>query len=1188
MSDDQRPVIIKPTVDASGVRPGTEEVKRTVADMAQAVGAEGRKAGEGFQGVGEGAKKGADRAERETGRMVAALQRLKAEADAGGKRNADYFESIAKQRGANLETLRPYLEAARAAEQAQKAATGSLGAMGVSAAQTAAALRQVPAQFTDIVTSLASGQAPLTVFLQQGGQLKDVFGGAGAAARALGGYVVSLVSPFTLVAGAVATLAAGYVMGSRESQEFTRGLVLSGNAAGTTADKLAGMARSIATTTSATQGKAAEVLTQIATSGDVAADSLERYTKAAIELERAGGPAAEETAKAFSSLARDPLAASIKLTETTRYLSAATAEQIRNLEEQGRTVEAARLAQNAYADAIEGRTPALVARLGTMERAWLSVKDAVKSTADAVLSIGRESTLQDQIGQMEARVAAMKRIQGQDGGGLLGSLFGNVADKQAQIESLREQARLADRAAMAQGENVRLQQAGVAWMKDGQQYLSSQAKFEQEIVRIRQMGAAAGKAEAEIAERVRAAVERTYGAQTRKSDATAEREREKSLREQAKLIAELSGVTGTYAQDLAALDAARRSGVVSEERYGELVRELVSRQPAVRDGMRELAKAAEEQAKATLRGLEASADYLASLDKRAEAGEKTLQNLQMENVELLFGKKAREQLELVELRRLAISYEQQAATADLLDGEEERYRKLAQQAREEIRLRESIADATEQRAVRDDMQREWQRTADQVGQSLADAIFEGGKSAGRMIQDYFRTLILQPVIKALVGPSAGAIASTVMPSAAGASPLSVASSAGSGLNLLGSLGGIGGAISTFGGSAGIGAGATLSGTGLGGLLSASGSMISGGSAVAGLGMGVGATIPYIAAAVAAYYVGKKLFGRELADSGVKGSFGAGGDFSGRAFQFYEGGLLRSDKTKTSKLGDQLEAVFDAGGKAANASATAYAKALGLPVEAIDGFTKDIKVSLKGLNAEKQQKAIEKAVEKYQEALLGQFSKQLGPLRKMGETLTQTAQRLAGLQIFSGTLNGLGGAFARLAGLSVDVREQFIAMAGGMDTLQQQAMSFAQNYYNRDEIAGIKAREVSGVLRSVGINQDISSRDQFRALVDGADVGTTAGREQLAALLAAGDEFAQVADYLAETGKTLSEAATLAPVTSELAKLFSEPAAAQVDAVNRVSDGVAQVNATLTSILTEVRRRPPQIVGWGQLETTGGA
>ena len=156
--------------------------------------------------------------------------------------------------------------------------------------------------------------------------------------------------------------------GSRESQEFTRGLVLSGNAAGTTADKLAGMARSIATTTSATQGKAAEVLTQIAASGDVAADSLERYTRRPSNWAD-GGPAAEER-RAFSSLlARDPLAASIKLTETTLPVGGHRRADP-NPEEQGRTVEAARGWRKRYADAIEGRTPALVAWLGTMERAW--------------------------------------------------------------------------------------------------------------------------------------------------------------------------------------------------------------------------------------------------------------------------------------------------------------------------------------------------------------------------------------------------------------------------------------------------------------------------------------------------------------------------------------------------------------------------------------------------------------------------------------------------------------------------------------------------------------------------------------------------------------------------------------------------------------------------------------------------
>jgi len=71
----------------------------------------------------------------------------------------------------------------------------SLDRMGMSAKATAAAMRGVPAQFTDIITSLQGGQAPMTVLLQQGGQLKDMFGGVGNAARALSTYVLGLVSP---------------------------------------------------------------------------------------------------------------------------------------------------------------------------------------------------------------------------------------------------------------------------------------------------------------------------------------------------------------------------------------------------------------------------------------------------------------------------------------------------------------------------------------------------------------------------------------------------------------------------------------------------------------------------------------------------------------------------------------------------------------------------------------------------------------------------------------------------------------------------------------------------------------------------------------------------------------------------------------------------------------------------------
>ena len=56
---------------------------------------------------------------------------------------------------------------------------------GLSAKAMTAATRQLPAQFTDIFTGLVSGQSPMSVFIQQGGQLRDIFGGIAPAARAL-------------------------------------------------------------------------------------------------------------------------------------------------------------------------------------------------------------------------------------------------------------------------------------------------------------------------------------------------------------------------------------------------------------------------------------------------------------------------------------------------------------------------------------------------------------------------------------------------------------------------------------------------------------------------------------------------------------------------------------------------------------------------------------------------------------------------------------------------------------------------------------------------------------------------------------------------------------------------------------------------------------------------------------------
>src|SRR3546814_13231057 len=96
-------------------------------------------------------------------------------------------------------------------------------------------MRGGPAQITDIVVSLQAGQAPLTVLLQQGGQLKDMFGGIVPAARALGGALVSLINPYTVLAAAAAAVGYALYQVGGQTERYNRPIRLTGNYAGTTA-----------------------------------------------------------------------------------------------------------------------------------------------------------------------------------------------------------------------------------------------------------------------------------------------------------------------------------------------------------------------------------------------------------------------------------------------------------------------------------------------------------------------------------------------------------------------------------------------------------------------------------------------------------------------------------------------------------------------------------------------------------------------------------------------------------------------------------------------------------------------------------------------------------------------------------------------------------------------------------------
>jgi lambda family phage tail tape measure protein len=270
----------------------------------------------------------------------------------------------------------------------------------ISAKQYAAALRNVPAQFTDIAVSLQAGQAPLTVLLQQGGQLKDMFGGVGGAAKALGGYVLGLVNPFTVAAAAAAVLALAYKQGSDEQTAFQNALILTGNAAGTSSQALAQQAQDISKTVG-TVGAAAAVLTQLASSGKIPASQFDMIAVAALKLQEATGIAAEETVKNFEKLAKDPVKYSKELNESLNYLTASQYAQIDALQRQGDAQGAANLAEQAYAEALTTRANAIKENLGYVETAWKSVTAVAKGAWDAFLDIGREDTLEQKLSKLE-------------------------------------------------------------------------------------------------------------------------------------------------------------------------------------------------------------------------------------------------------------------------------------------------------------------------------------------------------------------------------------------------------------------------------------------------------------------------------------------------------------------------------------------------------------------------------------------------------------------------------------------------------------------------------------------------------------------------------------------------------------------------------------------------------------------
>jgi len=260
---------------------------------------------------------------------------------------------------------------------------------GVSVGQTRQAMRQLPAQITDIFTSLAGGQKPWLVAIQQGGQLKDSFGGIVPAARALLGAITPLAVGIGLAAAVIGGFAVATLQGYRETQAYERALIASGNAAATTAGQI-GVVKDRVGAATGEYGDAQVALTALAAAGTVAGDTLALAASAAVNLAVLTGASVEDTTQKVIALAKAPSAQLIELNQQYRFLSVEVYQHVRALEAQGRAQDAARLAIETFARVHEQRVQEAYARAGSLERAWIALGRVIGGVWQTIKNIGRD------------------------------------------------------------------------------------------------------------------------------------------------------------------------------------------------------------------------------------------------------------------------------------------------------------------------------------------------------------------------------------------------------------------------------------------------------------------------------------------------------------------------------------------------------------------------------------------------------------------------------------------------------------------------------------------------------------------------------------------------------------------------------------------------------------------------------
>lgn len=387
---------IKAGLDVSDIESGAKKAGVALRSIGKAAKDAGQQSAAGAAATAAGYDKAAKEAERlakkqerATQSIINAVQREIAVRESGGRGTAAYYELLARQRGADVAKISEITQALKRQESQLKLNNISVG-------QYNNAMRMVPAQFTDIFTQLAGGQNPFLIALQQGGQLRDSFGGFGNMFRGLAASINPATVAVGALAGGVVALGKAYYDGAEESKRFSAAVIFAGGSAGAASGKLLSVADSVGRTTGS-WSDAREAILLFVQSGAVASENYGRFAESVVLQSKATGKSVEDLARVYEEIADDPLKAVVKFSRVYQTLNADVYEQARALIEQGRQQEAVALVQGKFTDESQQMSERVLENLGAIERGWNAVKKAASEAWESMKSIGRDETLDEQL-----------------------------------------------------------------------------------------------------------------------------------------------------------------------------------------------------------------------------------------------------------------------------------------------------------------------------------------------------------------------------------------------------------------------------------------------------------------------------------------------------------------------------------------------------------------------------------------------------------------------------------------------------------------------------------------------------------------------------------------------------------------------------------------------------------------------